>query len=183
MSNISENQVSTTRTLLGGLSIHKLAFSSLILFSVASKVRNVLPLTKSGLVQLVSCEYTTFWQNLLSDLKTLLKIIFLLEFLKLLFYSISKLVILWVDDSLSRFLLKKVNFTQSQFEAMRGAHLLFYSHEPEHKMTYDCWLDIQLVDAVYFLVRAGTPHVSHLAKISFRIIKKNPITIKNQDFL
>ena len=38
---------------------------------------------------------------------------------------------------------KKVKITQPQFEAVRGAHLLFYSHEPAYKMTYDCWLDIR----------------------------------------
>ena len=40
-------------------------------------------------------------------------------------------------------IVKKVKFTQPQFEAVRGAHLLFYSHEPAYKMTYDCWLDTQ----------------------------------------
>ena len=38
---------------------------------------------------------------------------------------------------------------------MRGAHLLFYSHEATYKMTYDCWLDTRQVDAVYFAARAG----------------------------
>ena len=39
---------------------------------------------------------------------------------------------------------------------MRDAHLFFYSHEPAYKMTHDCWLDIRLVDAVYFPARAAT---------------------------
>ena len=39
---------------------------------------------------------------------------------------------------------------------MRGAHLLFMSHEPANKMTYDCWLDTRQVDAVYFPASAGT---------------------------
>ena len=34
-----------------------------------------------------------------------------------------------------------IKLTQPQFEAIIGAHLLFYSHEPENKMTYDFWLD------------------------------------------
>ena len=36
---------------------------------------------------------------------------------------------------------KKSKDHSSQFEAVRGAHLLLYSHEPAYKMTYDCWLD------------------------------------------
>ena len=36
---------------------------------------------------------------------------------------------------------KKLKITQPLFEALKGAHLLFYSHEPANKMTYDCWLD------------------------------------------
>ena len=36
---------------------------------------------------------------------------------------------------------KKVKITQPQFEAVRGAYLHFYSHEPAYKMTYDCWLN------------------------------------------
>ena len=38
---------------------------------------------------------------------------------------------------------EKIKLIQPQFEAMRGAHLLFYSHEQAYKMTYDCWLDIR----------------------------------------
>ena len=39
---------------------------------------------------------------------------------------------------------------------MRGAHLLFYSHEPACKNTYDCLLDTRSVYAVNFPARAGT---------------------------
>ena len=35
----------------------------------------------------------------------------------------------------------KVKFTQPQFGAMGGTHLMFLSHEPAYNMTYDCWLD------------------------------------------
>ena len=39
--------------------------------------------------------------------------------------------------------------------AIVAGHLLFFSHEPEFKMTYDFLLDIRLAYVVYFPARTG----------------------------
>ena len=58
----------------------------------------------------------------------------------------------------------KVKFTRVQCETMSGAHLLLYGHERPYKMTYDFWLEIRQVEAIYLPARA----VHHFSDLSLR---------------